>query len=202
MSELLVLGLDVSTTASGAVVVRAVEERPYRLEGAVTVKRRGSAGLDGLCEMAEAIRDLTKGYPLDRVGLEDVFAFGVRQQEGETEAQAARRAQAQRSVALELARQGAMVEYLLWRRGLRPERWFPASWRKVALGANCPKSAVQLRIYQRYGFDAADEHQAMAFGIAAATAIRAQGGTAKSDGRRAPKPAPRGAPASIQTRLV
>lgn len=201
MTELLVLGLDVSTTASGAVVLRAIDDEPYRLEGAVTVKRKGPAGLDGMVEMAESIRDLTKGYRLDLVGLEDVFAFGLRQQEGETEAQAAKRAQAQRTIALDLARQGAMVEYLLHRRGLRAERWMPASWRKVALGRAVAKTMVPQAILRTFGFNAADEHQAMAFGIAAATIIRAFGGQTV-DRRRASRAPARGPAASLQTRLL
>jgi Holliday junction resolvasome RuvABC endonuclease subunit len=200
----LVLGLDLSTTASGLVVVAPDPgSRLVKPVGAITIKRRGAAGSEALCVMAEAVRDFSRSWPataLEVVALEDVFAPPLRRKEGETEAQSQMRAARQRQIAIELARLGGMVEYLLWRRGLRVQRWMPAAWRSKVLGKNMAKLGVPLALYKRYAVEFPDEHQAMAFGVAAATLLFSEGG---SDDPRRAQPAGAGPDAApAQARLL
>lgn len=159
---LLVMGLDISTASSGVVVVQRAPGGPLRLIASTTIKRKLPPGTPGLVWMADSLRDLTKGYQLDRVAIEDLWIN--------------RDPKKGQAVAIDLARLQGMVEYLLFRRGIRLEFWQPAAWRKLALGQNAPKALVPMKVLQRYGFQAPDEHQADAFGVAAATMIRAQGG--------------------------
>lgn len=166
---MITLGLDLSTTATGAVVVEGLPRGGVTVRGAVTIRRRLPPGRAALWAMAESVRDLSKGHQLDAVAIEDVWV-----QRDPTKGPA---------VVLDLARLHGAVEYLLWRRGIaRIDSWKPASWRKLALGKAVSKPLVPKLVLQRWAFDAADDHQADAFGVAVATLLRwrqEQGANAK-----------------------
>jgi len=200
VTERLALGLDLSLTASGLCVVQGTPEgpRPFtwvdeqgRTVGSWRTIRRvkDATDLEAMATMAEQVVDYARGWRIERVAIEDVFAPPMRRQEGETQAQAEMRATKQRQNAINLGRLGGMVEYLMWRRGIKPVRYMAMSWRSRVFGGNVGKVAIPLRTYQTYGVEFSTEHECMAFGIGVAALIDMGGAVdrRRTQGKATPK---------------
>lgn len=174
------IGMDLSTTHAALVVLCRGERMPV---AATTVKRSRLAPMpEAVWQMAEAVRDFTKGHQVAWAAVEDVYVQRGRKPNDPRPPQ-------NPGVVLELARLGGVVEYLMWRRGVPVVRLGVAEWCKLTLGKNTAKAARGLALYKRYGVELKDEHQVDAYGVAMAHMIRREmkgdgGGAAPAAARR------------------
>jgi Holliday junction resolvasome RuvABC endonuclease subunit len=160
------IGMDLSTTHAALVVLRSGDLAPV---AATTMKRSRIATMpEAVWQMAEAVRDFTKEHQVAWAALEDVYVQRGRRPNDPRPPQ-------NPGVVLELARLGGVVEYLMWRRGVRVVRLGVAEWCKLTLGKNTAKAARGLALYKRYGVELKDEHQVDAYGVAMAYMIRREG---------------------------